>query len=133
MSPHSSHYSSPPHLLPLFPPPLVIVHVSFIIIPVNPSPYSPIILPASPLWSLSACSQFQCVLFHFGLLVRFVHYVLVKAEIIWYLSFTAWLISLSLMLSSSIHAVAKGRSSFFLCAALSITKKVLQCVNIPVF
>ena len=28
-----------------------------------------------------------------------------------------WLISLSLMLSSSIHAVAKGRSSFFLSAA----------------
>ena len=30
----------------------------------------------------------------------------------WYLSFTVWLISLSVMLSSSIHAVAKGKSSF---------------------
>ena len=38
-------------------------------------------------------------------------------EIIWYLSFTTWLISLSIMLSSSIHAVEKGRSSFFLSAA----------------
>ena len=37
-------------------------------------------------------------------------------EIIWYLSLTAWLISLSIMLSSSIHAVAKGISSFFLSA-----------------
>ena len=35
----------------------------------------------------------------------------------WYLSFTTWLISLSIVLSSSIHAVAKGRSSFFLSAA----------------
>ena len=37
-------------------------------------------------------------------------------EIIWYFSFTTWLISLSMMLSSSIHAVAKGISSFFLFA-----------------
>ena len=33
-----------------------------------------------------------------------------------YLSFTTWLISLSIMLSSSIHAVTKGRSPFFLSA-----------------
>ena len=38
-------------------------------------------------------------------------------EIIWYLSFTAWLLSRSTMLSSSTHAVEKGRSSFFLCVA----------------
>ena len=36
--------------------------------------------------------------------------------IIWYLSFTAWLISLSIMLSRSIHAVVKGMSSFVLSA-----------------
>ena len=46
-----------------------------------------------------------------------IDYVPVKGEIIWYLSLTAWLISLSIMLSSSIHAVAKGISSFFLSAA----------------
>ena len=40
----------------------------------------------------------------FCLLVCFVDYVPVKGEIIWYLSLTAWLISLSIMLSSSIHA-----------------------------
>ena len=34
-----------------------------------------------------------------------VDYVPVKGEIIWYLSLTTWLISLSIMLSSSIHAV----------------------------
>ena len=46
----------------------------------------------------------------FCLLFSFVDYVPVKDEIIWYLSLTAWLISLSIMLSSSIHAVAKGIS-----------------------
>ena len=45
-----------------------------------------------------------------------VDYVPVKGEIIWYLSLTAWLISLSIMFSSSIHAIAKGISSFFLSA-----------------
>ena len=53
----------------------------------------------------------------FCLLFSFVDYVPVKGEIIWYLSLTAWLISLSIMLSSSIHAVAMGISSFFLSAA----------------
>ena len=47
------------------------------------------------------------------LLFSFVDYVPVKGEITWYLFFTIWLISLSIMLSSSIHAVTKGRSSFF--------------------
>ena len=52
----------------------------------------------------------------FCLLFSFAAYVPVKVEIIWYLSLIAWLISLSVMLSSSLHAVAKGRSSFFLSA-----------------
>ena len=53
----------------------------------------------------------------FCLLFSFVDYVPVKGEIIWDLSLTAWLISLSIMLSSSIHAIVKGISSFFLSAA----------------
>ena len=44
----------------------------------------------------------------FCLLFSFVDYVPVKGEIILYLSLTVWLISLSIRLSSSIHAVAKG-------------------------
>ena len=52
----------------------------------------------------------------FCLLFSFVDYVPVKGEIIWYLSLTTWFISLSIMLSSSIHDIAKGRSSFFLSA-----------------
>ena len=50
-------------------------------------------------------------------LVCFVGYVPLIGEIIWCLSFNAWLISLSIILSSSIHAVVKGRSAFFLSAA----------------
>ena len=52
----------------------------------------------------------------FGSLVYFVHYIALIGEIIWYLSFTNWLISISIILSSSIHAVTKGRGSFFLSA-----------------
>ena len=36
---------NPPHLPSLFPPPFVIVHVSFIIVPVNPFPYNPLPSP----------------------------------------------------------------------------------------
>ena len=53
----------------------------------------------------------------FFLLVCFVDQVPLTGKSIWYLSFTTWLISLSIMLSRSIHAVAKRTSSFFLSAA----------------
>ena len=43
-------------------------------------------------------------------------------EIIWYLSFASWLISLSIMLSSSIHVAMKSRSSFFLLHSTSLCK-----------
>ena len=44
-------------------------------------------------------------------------------EFMWYLSFTAWLISLSIMLSSSIHAVAKvGAPSFLLLHSIALYK-----------
>ena len=53
----------------------------------------------------------------FCLLFSSVDYVPVEGEIMRYLSLTTWLISLSIMLSSSIHAVTKGMNSFFLSAA----------------
>ena len=65
----------------------------------------------SPLWSLSACSQFQCLLLYFAYL--FVLLIRFQLKIRSYLSFTAWLISLSTMLSSSTCADEKGRSPFF--------------------
>ena len=53
-------------------------------------------------------------LFLFCLLVQFVHQIPHMSEIIWYLFFSDWLLSLSIMFSRSIHAVAKGKIfSFF--------------------
>ena len=68
----------------------------------------------SPGWTIKTFHITTMSLVIFCLLFSSVDYVPVKGEIIWYLSLTAWLISLSIMLSSSIHAVAKGISSFFL-------------------
>ena len=79
------------------------------------NPLSPLSPPNSPL-AIVRLLLTSMTLVIFYLLFSFVDYVPVKGEIIWYLSLTAWLISLSIMLSSSIHAVAKGISSFFLSA-----------------
>ena len=65
-------------------------------------PHSPLAIVRLFLTSMSlvvSCSLFSSV-----------DYVPVKGEIIWYLSLTIWLISLSIMLYSSIHAVAKDIS-----------------------
>ena len=61
---------------------------------------------------LSSCSLSLSL---FCLLVHFVHQISHISEIIWYLSFSDWLISLSIMFSRSIHAVRKGKIFFFLC------------------
>ena len=54
--------------------------------------------------------------------VCFVHSVPLIGEIIWYLFFAFWLISLIIMLASSTHAVAKGRTSFFLLCSIPLCK-----------
>ena len=79
------------------------------------SPLSLVIPSPLPLWSLSVCSSLPSLWFYFahlfcwlGSTYRWDHMV--------FLSFTNWLISLSIIFSSSIHAVTKGRSSFFLSA-----------------
>ena len=79
-------------------------------------PLSPLSPPHSPL-AIVRLFLTSMSLVRFCLLFSSVDYVPVKGEIIWYLSLTAWLISLSIMLSSSIHAIAEGISSFFLSAA----------------
>ena len=63
-------------------------------------PHSP--LPIVRLFLTSVSLVTFCFLF------SSIYYVPVKGEITWYLSLTVWLISLNIMLSSSIHAVAKG-------------------------
>ena len=45
----------------------------------------------------------------FRWIAQFVHQIAHMSEIIWYLSFSDWLISLSIMLTRSIHSVAKGK------------------------
>ena len=105
MSAFSPHPSQT-HLPPLLPPsPLGFVHVSFIVVPESFPPLSPHLCP------LAIVKLFLILmsLVTFCLLVSLVDYFPVKGEIIWYLSLTAWLISLGIMLSSSIHAVTKGR------------------------
>ena len=79
-------------------------------------PLSPLSPPRFPL-AIGRLFLTSMSLVIFCLLFSSIDYVPVKGEIIWYLSLTAWLISLSIMPSSSIHAVAKGISSFFLSAA----------------
>ena len=76
-------------------------------------PFSPLSPPHSPLAIVKLLLTSMSLVI-FCLLFSFVDYDPVKGEMIWYLSLTAWLISLSIMLSSSIHAVAKGRNPFFL-------------------
>ena len=114
LSAFSPHPSTPPQPIPPPSPtsPLLLdyVLVSIIVAPVDPSPHYPLL---TPLWLLTLF-LISMSLFIFCLLFAFVDYVPVKGEIIWHLSLTTWLISLSIMLSSSTHAVAKGISSFFL-------------------
>ena len=105
LSAFSPHPSAPPQQIPLLSPaatlPLGFVHVSFTVVP---EPFSLLSLPPS---SLAIVRLFltSMSLVIFSLLFSSVDYVQTKGEIIWYLSLTAWLISLSKMLSSSIYAV----------------------------
>ena len=55
---------------------------------------------------LSESLYFSC---YVSLFIRFPHI----SEIIWYSSFSDWLISLSIMFSRTIHALAKGKILFF--------------------
>ena len=57
-------------------------------------------------------------------LICFVDQVPLIGEIIWYLSFITSQISHSIMLSSSIHAVAKGMNSFFLLCSIPLCKYI---------
>ena len=72
---------------------------SFFLIPPPPNPH-----PAK----LSAC-PLSMSLSLFCLLIQFVHLMPHMSEIIWYLTFSDWLISLSIIFSRSIHAIAEGR------------------------
>ena len=113
----SPHPSNPPQLnpppSPTSTPPWF---CPFVFYSSSCKPLCPLFLPHSPLAIVRLFSTSMSLVI-FCLIPSSVDYVTVKGEIIWYLSLTIWLISLSIILSSSIHAVAKGISSFFLSAA----------------
>ena len=68
---------------------------------------------SAPPQLLSSCSPSMSLTL-FCLLVQFVHHISHVCEITWYLSFSDWLISLSIMFSRSIYAVTNGKIFFFL-------------------
>ena len=114
-------FSPPLHPTPAEPTSLPCVHpppwfCPCVLYSSSSKPLSPLSPPYSPL-AIVRLFLTSVSLDLFCLLFSFVDYVPLKGEIIWYLSLTAWLISLSIMLSSSIHTVTKSRSSFFLSAA----------------
>ena len=92
--------------------PLGYVLVSFIVVPETLAPLSPL---SSPL-TIVRLFLTSMSLIIFSRLFYSVDYVPVKGEVTLYLSLTIWVISLSIMLSTSIHAITKGMSSFFLSA-----------------
>ena len=64
--------------------------------------------------------QLSMTLFLFCSSVHFVHQLSHISEIIWYLSFSTQLISLSMVFPRSIHTVAKGNIFFFTATWYSI-------------
>ena len=120
--------SSPPNLPPFYSqspqhcPCAWVLHICSLTNPFtsfNQSLLSPSSLTAVSLFHVSIPLVLFCSL------VYFVHQIPLISEIICYLSFTNWLISFTIILSSSIHAVTKGRCSF--CCI------VFHCVNVTVF
>ena len=107
MSPFSPLRLPPPRLLPssLWPSPHCclwpwLVHVCSL---ATSFPFFHSVPPS--LWQLSVCSKYTCHCF--SLVNQFTLFIRFHRQVIWYLSFSDWLISLSIMFSRSIHAVAK--------------------------
>ena len=107
-------YPSPPPTFNPFPSPLSLSMGPLYMFLKDPSSSFPHYPPfPSPLVTVSFFFiSMSLVVFHS--LVCFGDYISLVNEIICFLSFITWLISLSIILSSFIHAVSKGRSSFFL-------------------
>ena len=119
----------PPPLSPAPPlphsilPPFGFIHGSFLHVPWWQFPFF------SPLFPSPGNCQF--FLYFMSLVIFywvgfFVDKVLLIGKTTGYFSSTTWLTSLSIILSSSIHAVTKGRSTF-------LSTVVFHCVNVPQF
>ena len=80
-----------------------------------PLPFLPTPLP-SPLITItlfSVCTYLWVWFVHYFLFVCLIVFKY-KSEIMWYMSFSIWLILLSIKWSSSIHVVANGKVTSFL-------------------
>ena len=123
----------PPPTPPLQPTvnPFSIVHVhgSFIHVLYQSHPL-PSFISHPPSSSPKAINLFHVSMFLvlFFSLVYFVHQISVINEVIWYLSFAKCLISLNIIVSSSIHAVAKRQGIL-----LSFCCIIFHCVKVPQF
>ena len=105
--PSPTHSSVHPHII-------VPVHESWInVLWLIPSPLNPILLPSRPTTSVPYIYASVSISF-ISLLCSYIPQII---EIMWYLFFTDGLISLRIIFSRSIHAVAKSKSSFFFTAA----------------
>ena len=85
----------------------------------SPSPIWPI-LNSLPLWEPLVWSRYLCLCFCFIVFVHLFFFFFFFTFHIWVkpfrvLSFSFWLVSLSVIPSKSIHVVTDGRISFFLC------------------
>ena len=114
-------YPSPPPTLD--PIPFGSVQVFFICVHWWPFPKFPhYSSPPSPLVTDSLFFVSMSLVI-FCLFVWIVDYVPLVGLIIWYLFYTSWFISLSIMLSRSIHAVwIVGAPSFFLLCSIPLSK-----------
>ena len=129
--PSTTPPSPPPPLPPSILPSLALSMSPLYMFLDNPPPSFPH-YPSPPFPMVTASLFFISMsLVVFCLLVCFVDQVPIIGESIWYLSFTAWLTLLSIMLSSSIHAVTKGRSSFSFFPLCSIP--LCKCTSVFIF
>ena len=86
-------------------------------LPFLPTPFSPL---------AAACLFFESMnLFCLVLFICFVFSILLITEIILYLSFSVWLISVNVTPSGPIHVVTSGKISFFFYVSV-----LLHCVSV---
>ena len=114
-----------PFLSPASIPLIAHVHGSFIhvlcLFPSLSPSFHQSLHPTSPPTAISLFHVSVSLVLFFSL-VCFIHQIPIISEVICYFSFTDRLILLSIIVSSSIHAVAKGRTSFFLLHSIPLCK-----------
>ena len=88
--------------------------------------YSHMSIPVHSPWLPAYLDFTQTVLIILTMAGLFFPDRLCISEIIWYLSFSVWLISLSIILPRSIHAIANGKILFFFNGQI-----ISHCIYVP--